>query len=1160
MLLINPALTNRLERFLAHASLRYHVKQALFVLLNFHRGAIAGLAALLSVGVAFAQFDTGQISGFVRDSAGLVIPGVNVRATNEGTGQERSAVSSAEGYFAFPNLMVGTYTISAEQPGFKRFVQTGIRLSAAARISVEAVLEVGEVTESIEVQASPAAVQAETAVLGRTTTEREIQRLPLSGRNPARVALLKAGVWGDRLSGFGGTDIGTGIQSINGGRGNDVLVTVDGAIANRTRSTVDTMLGPQDLDTVQEVQVLTSNYQAEYGRASSGIVRMVSKGGTREFHGGLTYLFQNSALNANTWSRNRSGNPRLADSPPPWRYNQFGFTLGGPILIPGKFNTDRSKLFFFWGEEWIRRREEVTRTLTGPTLAMRQGDLSELLDPGNSFFRRSRVATDPDTGQPFAGNIIPPSRISPQGQALLRVYPEPIPGFLEGTANWIGTFPAWQNMHKDTVKIDYLMSQKHSLAFRGTRIPYRFNSVIGSTRFDELWSRPNRTAAISLTSVFSPTFLNEFTLSASSDGLGEIAPDSACGPRCLRSTYGVSYPFLFPGSLKMDPEKLPTLGVTGLSTLDNGPYPGAWAGFSYTLTNNMTKVLAKHTLKWGIYIEYSGQNDKIQFTSASAPATNNENGAFRFFDSGHPRATGLAIANALLGNFNDYSEFSAKPMTPFVGWHFDWFVQDSWKVTRKLNLEAGVRYSLWPPWYSKWDTLAMFHSDFYDPAQAALVDPTGGFVVSGNRFNGVVLPGDAPRESAVSRFPFLQDFTHLYHGLPRGFSETHKNAFQPRLGVGYALSPKTALRAGGGMFLNRIAINRDLAAGGQPPFMEQVTVINGIVDDPRGAARRDFPFTISMQDPILKIPTAWAWNVTVQREMPWDISLEVAYVGRRGYYAQRKRNINQLLPGTLQAHPGINANALRPFLGTGIIGLSEHSGASRYNALQIEVNRRVARGVQFGVAYTYSQNKDNGSGETELLPNAYDDKAYWGISDLDRPHALTINYIYDIPSPTGPRLGRWILGGWAIAGINQFQSGSPFSVRHSADHAGVGPGSGNQFWNQVGDPKQVQRTSFTDSAVWFSREAFVRPDPGTFGVQPRNALRHPGFWEWNFSVLRRFRIAENHALDFRWEAFNALNHPGLGSANSNPTSGTFGLVTSKTGNRRTMQVVLQYHF
>lgn len=1117
------------------------------------------LMVALWTGSAQAQFDTGQISGFVRDSGGLLIPGVTVTVINEGNRQLRQTASNDEGYFAFPNLMVGTYTVEAELAGFKRFVQTGVRVSAASRIGVDPVLEVGEITDSVTVLSSLAAVQAETAVLGRTVGERELLRMPISGRNPVFLARLKAGVVGGRMSSFRGTALGTGIQSISGGRANDVLITVDGAIANRTRSTEDTMLGPQHLETTQEVQVLTSNYSAEYGRASSGIVRMVSKSGTREFHGTLTHLFQNSALNANTWSRNRSPDPRLNEKPEPWRYNQFGFALGGPLFLPGKFNADRSKLFFFWGEEGSRRRQEVFRTLTVPSLAMRQGDFSELLDPANPFFRRVRRVTNRETGQPFANNVIPPHRISPQGQALLRAYPEPIPGFLQGTANWFSSFPTWQNQRKDTLRIDYLLSQRHSLFFRGTHIPYRFNEVRGSAVKHELWSRPNRTAAIGLTSTFSPTFINESTLSASSDGLGEIASDPACGALCLRSRAGISYPTLFPLAEKEDPEKLPTLSITGLSTLDNGPYPGAWAGFSYVLTNNMTKILRSHTLKWGVYVEYSGQNDKIQFTSASAPATNNQNGAFRFFDTGHPQATGLAIANALLGHFNDYSEFGAKPMTPFVGWHFDWFVQDSWKVTPKLNLEAGLRHSLWPPWRSKWNTLALFHSAFYDPARAAVVDPRAGFIVSGDRYNGIVMPGDGPLESALSRFPFLRDFTHLYHGLPRGLAETHKNMFQPRLGVGYALNRKTALRAGGGRFYNRIAINRDLAAGGQPPFMEQFTVINGSVDAPGGAVRRDFPFTIAMQDPILRLPTAWTWNVTLQRELPAEVSLEVAYVGRRGYHNQRKRNINQLQPGTVQANRGINPHALRPFPGMGIIGLSEHSGVSRYNALQIGVDRRAATGLQLGLAYTYSRNKDNGSAETELLPNAYDDKAYYGISDLDRPHVLLIHYIYDLPSPTRSGFLRSVLGGWGIAGINQFQSGGPFSVRHGADHAGVGPGSGSQFWHQVGDPKQVERTNFTESAVWFNREAFVQPAPGTFGVQPLNALRHPGFWEWNVSLLRSFRVAEKQSFYLRWEAFNVLNHPTLGGANSNPTSGNFGLVTSKGGNR-TMQIVLQYHF
>ena len=237
-------------------------------------------ALLLScASVAHAQFDTGQISGFVRDSSGAVIPGATVTATNEENGQQRVVISNREGYYVFPSLLVGAYKISAELSGFNRFITTGVRLSAAARISVDMTLSVGTLTDTVEVQA--AAILTESPVLGRTVGEQQIQQLPLSGRNPVFVARLQAGVVGGSLGSFGGTSIGTGIQSISGGRANDVLVTVDGAIANRTRSTEDTMLGAQHVDTVQEVQVLTTNYSAEYGRASSGIVRMVTKAGTQ---------------------------------------------------------------------------------------------------------------------------------------------------------------------------------------------------------------------------------------------------------------------------------------------------------------------------------------------------------------------------------------------------------------------------------------------------------------------------------------------------------------------------------------------------------------------------------------------------------------------------------------------------------------------------------------------------------------------------------------------------------------------------------------------------------------------------------------------------------------------------------------------------------------
>jgi hypothetical protein len=1121
------------------------------------RRVLLVLACLLGTPV-FAQFDTGQISGFVRDSTQAVLVGVTVTATNEGTRDQRQATTNSNGYYVFANLPVGNYTVSAEQPGFKRSSQTGIVLNAAGKINIDLTLSVGAVSESVDVKASASQVQTETAQVGRVVETRQIQDLTLNGRNPIFLALLKPGVTGGSIGTFDPDSVTNGGFSINGARSDEYVVMVDGAVATRTRSS-GSMLGAQDVDSVQEVQILTANYAAEYGRASGGQIRFVTKSGTRNFHGDLVENFRNSALDANSWTRNHSPDPRQNSAPDPFRFNQYGFDIGGPVFIPRLFNTDRTKLFFFVAEEWIKRRQGDTSTGTVPSLAMRTGDLSELLNPANPFFKKSVVIKDPTTGNPFPGNIIPTDRISHNGQALLNAYPAPVPGFQQGAANWIGAYPNWSDTRKDTFKIDYMISDKHRLSFRGTHIPWHFNGPFEGTfgLFQSLWSRPNRTGALSLTSTISPTLINEFTVSANSDGLGSIYFDPSCGARCMRSTYGIDYPFIYPGT-KWFGEKIPSITVTGLTTIDNGPYPGTWSGFVYAWANNTTKIIGNHTMKWGVFLEHSGQNDHIQFTTASAPATVNENGAFRFLDGG---VTGFGIGNVLLGRFSDYSELGGKPITPWVATAVDLFVQDSWKATRSLTLEYGVRYSLWPPWHSRWNSLAEFDPRFYDPSKAAVVDPVGGFIVSGDPYNGIVLPGNGLPKEEGNRFPALHtgEFDRLFHGLPEGLAETHKLMFQPRLGIAYALNNKTALRAGVGMFANRTMINRDTALGGNAPFQPQTTVINGSADAPAGATPRLFPFTMTVQDPVFKIPTAWNWNTTFQREIGWGTTVEIGYVGRRGIHNQRKRNINQLLPGTLQAHPGVNANALRPYLGMGIIGMAENSGASMYNGLQVSIERHFSTGLQFGLAYTFSRSRDNGSSLTDVLPNAYDDSGYYGLSDFDRTHVLIFNYIYELPFfRTGRGVLRQSLGGWEFSGVFQAQSGTPFSVRKNVDYAGVGPGSGNQFWNLVGDPN-IKTSEFTNSAVWFNKEAFAKPDAGEFGVQERNLLRNPGFWNWDLGLRKNFATTESQRLQFRFEVFNLLNHPNWSGANSDPTSGSFGLVTGKSGNR-TLQLALKYIF
>src|SRR5712664_909914 len=345
---------------------------------------------------SLAQFDSGQIAGFIYDSLGAAVPGATVTATNQGNLEERRMSTNESGHYVFLNLPVGIYTISVEANGFNKVVQTNVKLSAADHLSVDITLKVGSITQSVEVNASSVRIQTESAQVSRTVESRQIQDLTLNGRNPIFLALLKPGVTGGSIGTFAPDDVTNGGFSINGGRSDEYVVTVDGAIATRTRSS-GSMLGAQDVDTIQEVQILTANYSAEYGRSSARQIKFVTKSGTRNFHGDLVENFRNSWLDANSWTRNHSPIPSIASHPGPFRFNQYGYDVGGPIFILGKFNSNPSKLFFFVAQEWITRREEQTQVATVPSLAMRRGDFSELLNPANKFFGTKRVVTNPQT-------------------------------------------------------------------------------------------------------------------------------------------------------------------------------------------------------------------------------------------------------------------------------------------------------------------------------------------------------------------------------------------------------------------------------------------------------------------------------------------------------------------------------------------------------------------------------------------------------------------------------------------------------------------------------------------------------------------------------------------------------------------------------------------
>ena len=1117
--------------------------------------------------ILLAQSDLGTMTGIVTDPTGAVVSGANVTITNDATRLERRGTSNESGVFVVPNLPPGSYTVIFEASGFKKQTTTEVTLDAAMTRTINAHLQLGQVSDSVEVVASAAVLQTDTATLGKTVERQQIQNLMLNGRNPLFLAMLKPGVRGaNPLTQFS-YGLHSGSMSINGGRTTDSLITFDGAVAIRTRNN-GTSIGTADVDTVQEVQVLTGNYNAEYGRSSAGMIRMVSRSGSPEFHGTAYEYLRNDKLDANTWSNNLAGAPRATN-----RYNQFGYNIGGPVYIPGKWNKDKSKLFFLFSQEWMKRRRLDTQLSQVPTLAMRDGDFSAL-----------GTLRDPETGDPFPNNTIPQARLSRQGMAFVRMYPKPIPGYTEGSNNYWQMRPNPENQLKNSVSIDLNASAIHAFRFRVQDYHWKsmdaFREGLDYAISDV--DRPNQTGSVSHTWTISPTTVNELFIGLSADHV-RIDVDRT-GERYSRTKYGIDYPYIY--EQKEIYDKIPTINVGGgFRTIDGGPYPSSSAGPIYTIGNNTTRIMGNHTWKFGGQFERSGQNDfdQIRVSNSVPGATNNQNGRFVFDDSrGGASTTGRALANAAMGLFTTYAEIGERAYTPYRGQMGEFYLQDSWRVTSKLKLEMGVRYSLLTPYYKAlWGNIAVFDPSRYDPSKAAVLDPRTGVIQSGELFNGVVVPGASWPQDAKGHVPAINSgrYDYLLSGGSVYPGQWQKNNWQPRFGVAYLLSSKTVLRAGAGKFYARPAVADSIFLGGNPPFQPVVSIAAGIADNPGGGTSQNFPMYFMTIDPVWKVPSAWTYSAGVQREIGFGTTLDVSYVGRVGLNLQRERDLNQLPVGTMYRPDVVagklNAHYLRPYKGFGNLPMLEHSGRSKYDALQVEASRRFSRGLSFGFAYTLSKSMDNASAPDYRITNAFDDRNQWGKSTFDTRHLMIVNTVYQLPFLTNAKgVAGAIGGGWQLTGAFQYQTGAPIVITTTDDIAGIGT-SNAQGWNVNGDvilPRQfssicADKTYKCDTNFFFQptlangSAAFTKPANGTIGNQNRNSLafQQPSRHGLNMAAMKTFKLNERHNVQFRADFFNLPNHPNWSDVNGNPTLATFGKVTAKR-DERNIQCSLRYSF
>lgn len=1169
-----------------------------------------------------AQSDVGSISGFVRDKSGAVLPNAKVTIRNEGTGQAFTVTTDSDGHYTVPNLPPATYSMEVEAPSFTKFISVHNPLAASTALDIDGTVEPGAVTQTIEVTASAAVLQTESGSLQSEISGQTITDQQLNGRNPLFIGSLIPGMRSSTTLGDFNFAIGSSVPfNVNGARQQDTLVTFDGAPGVRTRGSGQ-VIGVANPDAIEEMQILTSDYQAEYGSSAGGQMRIVSKSGTRNFHGTAYEYLRNSAMNANTWVRNQSATTRFAS---PFRYNNFGFTFGGPVWIPGMHWTDkyREKLFFFVAEDWIRYRFSDTQTQWVPTNLMRQGNFSELLT-ANPFYAAPTYVYDPSTCTgvsnvsghivgasgctPFPNNTIPKNLQSANGMAIINAYPAPTPGFVSSSANWISQAAHPINQRKQQISFDVVINEHHHLAFRRQNVTY--NEYVpfdqGSGLTGRYFNRPNQTNGLTWTWIVSPSTVNEARVTYSLDQV--YIPVNMALPGFNRQTLGINFPYIIPGA-KAAPNKIPT--VSGLGTfygLAGGPYPSHSGGPIYTYTDSFTKVLGNHTLKAGVSVWFSGENDNDQINVSTVPGgANNQNGSFVFSDNhnGLNDTSGVALANLALGLSDSYTEIGPKSYTAWRGQSYDYFAQDSWKATQRLHLDYGLRVTALTAYKPLWGNADFFDPASYSASSAPQVNTSTGNVLlgSGNPYDGMVIPGYSSFPSSAAAHGVISATASSTNtacdnapcsglfapNLPKGYVNTSW-IYQPRVGFAYQPHQSMVVRGGFGTFATRMGLLDNIFPGGNPPFQPFVTVndisnnLTPMVDNPGFALTSNTApsLTVTTLNRHLVAPTRYNWNLAVQQEMPFHSMFTLAYVGGRGIHNWRVYDINQPTVGALQASKAAhgtayNVNALRPYKGYAAIQQEVSDGRSRYNSLQA-LWQRQQRNLSYGVSYTFSKSMDDSSNYRDIVPDTYNTSNLYAPSEYDARHMLVINYVWSLPFLREQHTFiSKTLGGWRIAGVAQFQTGSPCGIgTNNNDFAGVGEqgsfgcGSQGQFWVKNGTPRILHGfAGYGGSAQYFSTKnpdgssIFTPPAPGTFNLQKevRDSIYQPGYQDWNLSLKKNFVLAESLNAEFTADAYNFINHPNWSNPNLNPTSGQFGEVTSKSSsNPRTLQVGLHIRY
>ena len=1139
------------------------------------------LAVVLTPAILFAQ-DTGAITGTVRDNTGAVVSGAEVKITGTAGGVDRATTTNSEGEYLAAGLPGGTYDLAVSAQGFKTFKGKGIILRVAQKARIDATLTVGKVETEVVVQGEQLnQVETQSSELAGTVTGRQVTQLELNGRNFTQLATLTAGVTNQTGQDEAQVGVNGNVSySVNGGRTEYNNWELDGGdnLDNGSNTTLNVY---PSLEAIAEFRVLTSNYGAQYGRNGSGTIEVETKSGTRAFHGNAYEFVRNDAFNARNF---------FEDSVPPYKKNDYGYTIGGPVYIPGVYNQDKSKTFFFWSQEWRRNRVPgQVFNVAVPSLAER-GCTSATSGCGGTAGNFSELCPGPDcpvnpaTGLPFTNNTVP---IDPQALPLLAMIPLPNSG---GPGQFIfrGSPVQPENWREELIRVDHNFGSKVHGAFRF--IHDSWEQITPSP----LWTNGNSYPTITdtfigpgvglvtrITATASPTLLNEFVFSYTTDHISFKNNGAWQRP----SGYNIG---LFQNGFGGG--KLPGIQLSGGTVFDgiaqdagyvpNGPLN---SNPTYTYRDNVSKIFGRHNLQFGGYFVASQKNELPQFE----PSVN----GFFTFDNSFSNSTGNPFADLLTGNISSFGQASGQPKYYLRYKIFEPYLQDDWHITQHLTLNLGLRISLYGTARDIKHQAFNFDPTAYVQGQTS-INPDG--TVGGNPFNGMVQCG-------VGKIPAGCASGHLFNPAPR---------------LGFAWDPtgkgKTAFRGGYGVFFEHTNGNEATATAleGSPPLVQNPVqrdiattfdaagnIVTSGYSQVGAAVGAQLPQSV-VSIPQKQIwPYVQQWHLDVQHEVAKNTVFVVSYVGSKGTHLGRRIDLNQLLPVPLSQNPykpgeamggqlsidpvtgnlvsqhddcgtgktpsgvpipglvggvptlgtpsvnffiacGNSADPFRPFLGYSDIRRQDNGASSIYHALQTSLRKTVGS-LQLSVAYTFSHSiDDSSSGGDGSFVDTYNPRLSRASSNFDQRHVVSISYIYDLPFFKGSGLTHTLLGGWQISGITGIQTGSPFSVSNggvgeiSSDNAGVGNGvaSSGSWPDRVGNPNSGSPGGALSGfgPLLLNPSVFIAPRGLTFGDSGRNIARNPRRTNFDMALFKSFAIRESMGLEFRAEAFNVFNHTEFG--------------------------------